>query len=470
MSPARHLSALDTAFLQLETPRVHMHVGALLILEAAPLHREDGRLDVDHLRRALRASLHRVPNFRQCVAPLPLGSALWVDDQSFDLAYHIRHLALPAPGSREQLEELTGWLLGQPLDPSKPLWEIWVVEGLERDRFALVVKVHHCMMDGLAAMGALRAMFGASRESRIPDEPPWQPRPPPGAVERWHEALRDKLDAPWALLEGASRLLRDPRRSVKGAVGGVAAAVEALRDGLRPAPALGINPRRIGPHRRFDTLRIDLAQVKEAGARFGATVNDVVLTVAAGAMGRFLRGRQVGEVASSLRAMVPVNTRRTGEGAEAGNRIALVVADLPIRSMDPQRRLRQVGREMHRLKTGSRVGGVELIEEVGAWIAPSVITESMHLAARRRSFNLIVTNIPGPPRPLYLLGAQLLEAYPVVPLFENQALGIALASYAGGLYFGLQADRDLVPDLDRLGALIASEFEELAKAPVRTGT
>jgi WS/DGAT/MGAT family acyltransferase len=413
------------------------------------------------------ASLNRIPHFRQRVDRLPLSSGLWVDDETFDLDYHVRHVGLPPPGNREQLEQLTAWVLEQPLDTGKPLWEFWIVEGLEGDRFALVTKVHHAMMDGLAAMGALAAMMRPSRESHEPEAPPWEPRPAPGTAERWAEALWSKLGAPWAMVEGATRLLRHPQRTVESALGGAAAMVAAMRDGLRPAPAMRINPPAIGPHRRFDTMRIDFAHVREVGARHGATVNDVVLTVAAGAIGRFLRARE--EAAPpTLRVLVPVSTRRPGEGPEVANRIAIVVADLLIRKMDPVRRLRRVCREMHGLKAGRSVGGVELIEEAGEWLAPSLIAEIMHLAARLRTFNLIITNVPGPRQPLYLLGAQLLEAYPVVPLFENQALGIALVSYAGGLYWGLQADRDLVPDLEALGAMIQSEFEELAKAPVRT--
>jgi WS/DGAT/MGAT family acyltransferase len=447
-----------------------MHVGALLILEAAPLRRDDGRLDVERIRSALRASLHRMPHFRERPEALPLGTALWVDDERFDLDHHVRHLALPPPGDRNQLEQLVGWLLEQPLDPGRPLWEIFVVEGLERDRFALVAKIHHCMMDGLAGMSVLRVMLSGSREFRLPEAPAWEPRPTPGAAGRWAEALRERLAARRTLLAGVSRALRHPQRSLESVLGGVVSAAEAVRDGLRPGPALRINPARIGPHRRFDTLRLDVAQVKEVGAHLGATVNDVVLAVSAGALGRFLRAR--GETANpaGLRVLVPFSTRRADEGPEVSNRIALAVADLPIRRMDPVRRLQRVCREMRQLKRGRSIGGVEFIEEAGTWIAPSLIAEIMQLATRLRSFNLIVTNVPGPARPLFLLGAQLLEAYPVVPLFENQALGVALASYAGVLHWGLHADRDLVPDLDQLAALIGSEFEELAKAPVRTGT
>jgi WS/DGAT/MGAT family acyltransferase len=338
------------------------------------------------------------------------------------------------------------------------------VEGLEGGRFAVITKAHHCMLDGLAAVGVLLLLLRSDTAAVTHEPQPWRPRPAPGPAELVAGALLARVRAPLAVLADAARAAASPRRALEEAWAGAAATTEALVTGLRAAPATPLNPRHVGPHRRFDWLRFEMAQVDAVRRPEGATVNDVALSVVSGALERFLHGRGHHRLPPELRTLVPVSLRGAAEGPEAGNRVALVIAGLPLRRAGALRRLRQVRDETRRIKAGRRARGAEILEEMSERLAPGLVGEMLRLASRRRTFNLVVTNVPGPRRPLYLLGARLLEAYPVVPLFEDQALGIALLSYDGSLHWGLNADRDALPDLHDLADCLASEFAELCKA------
>jgi WS/DGAT/MGAT family acyltransferase len=457
------LSALDTLFLALEDPRVHMHVGAVATFEAGPLRGEDGALDIDRITTAIEASLATSPRFRQKLESIPLfRHPVWVDDERFNLSYHVRHTSLPRPGDVRLLKRLAGRVLSQKLDLGKPLWELWVVEGLEHDRFALIVKAHHCMVDGISGIGLLTGLMRFDPDPTV--EPPrrWFPRPPPTPTRLLADEVSRRVAFPLSLLRGAVGALREPRRIVADLQEGVLSFGEVLRGGLEPASPTPLNPD-IGPHRRFDWTCMDVSAVKEIRSRFGGTLNDVVLATAAGAIGRFLRGRGLRTEGIVFRAQVPVNIRTPADGSDAGNRVVMLMADLPIDVQDPMQRLAQVVRTTQRLKRSRQRAGVELLEEFSNRTLTSIFVFFAKLATWQRPFNVVVTNVPGPGRPVYLLGARMLEIVPLVPLAWNQALGIALFSYDGRLYWGLNADWEALPDLHDLVLALDLEFERLRK-------
>jgi WS/DGAT/MGAT family acyltransferase len=390
---------------------------------------------------------------------------IWVDDDRFNLAYHVRHTHLPLPGDERQLKRLAGRIMSQQLDRGKPLWEMWVVEGIEGNRVALVSKVHHCLIDGV---GSVELTGTVMRPTPDPDPrlnepaPPWMPRPAPGTLRLLGaEVARHAADAFTAVgrVRGA---LGDPRRAVRDALDTARGLAEALGAGFHPASPSPLNVD-IGPHRRFDWTSMDLATVKRIRAHFGGTVNDVVLAVVAGALRRFLRRRGVAVEGLDFRAMVPVNVRAHAERGHMGNRVAMLVARLPLEERDPQTRLARVTQETAALKRSHQAEGLQTLEELSDHTFTTLFTLFARVAAATRPFNLVVTNVPGPSFPVYVLGARMTACYPLVPLYRNQALGIALFSYDGRLYWGFNADWDAVPDLHDVVQSVDAELGALAR-------
>ncbi|MFN8542780.1 MAG: wax ester/triacylglycerol synthase family O-acyltransferase [Candidatus Binatia bacterium] len=459
------LSALDASFLALEDQNTHMHIGAVAVFEAAPLRAPDGGIDIERVRRLMEAGLHRIPRYRQRLAWVPLfGQPVWIDDPRFNLQYHVRHTHLPRPGDERQLKRLAGRVMSQQLDRGKPLWEMWVVEGLAEDRFALITKVHHCMIDGV---GSVELTGSVMRPTPDPDprlaEPPprWYPRPAPSGAQLVHGELRHRLLAPLAVLPGAGAVLHDPRGAWQRAADTVAGIGEALRRSLSPASPTPLNVD-IGPHRRFDWLVMDLGAIKAVRAQLGGTLNDVVLAVLTGALRHFLRRRGLAVEALEFRAMLPVNVRRGGERQTLGNRVAMMVARLPLEAATPRERLERVVEETNRAKRSHQAAGMQALEDFSDATFTTLFSEFSRLAAASRPFNLVVTNVPGPPFAVYVEGARMVACYPLVPLFAGQGLGVALFSYDGRLYWGFNADWDVLPDLHDLVDAVAREFAALA--------
>lgn len=459
------LSMLDFSFLLLEGPNTYMHIAATTIFETGPLATAAGGIDIGRVRRYIASRLHWIPRYRQRLAYVPVeGHPVWVDDDQFEVTYHVRHTSLPRPGSDAQLRELCARLLERPLNRAKPLWEIWVVEGLAERRFALVFKVHHCMVDGLAGLEILAALCSPAADSHIEEPPPWTARPAPTGAELLRGELRRRTQLPLDLLRGLrqagvsgdapSRMRRNLR-----------AAWQLVRDGLhRPAPTPLNRP--IGPHRRFDWLVLDLAEVKQIKNHLGGTINDVVLTTVAGGLRRYFEQRQVGLRHLDFRVAVPVNVRPVAERGAGGNRVSVWLMPLPIHERQTLRRLHTVRLASERFKESDQATGAEVLAQAAEWTAGNVLSLGLLVANRDAPFNLIVTNVPGPPIPLYFCGAPMVAAYPLVPLFGNQGLGVALFSYAGKLYWGFNADWDIVPDLEQLVAAFARAFRELHNAAV----
>jgi diacylglycerol O-acyltransferase / wax synthase len=454
------LTALDTSFLHLEDASAHMHVASVMLFEGPPP-------PYDELLDAIERRLPLVPRYRQRLAFVPLGQGRprWVDDPHLNLHYHVRYTALPSPASEEQLKDLAGRVFAQQLDRDKPLWELWLAEGLEGDRFALLAKTHHALVDGISGMDIVSVLFDTSPEPAAPTDPGdrWLPRPLPSRAQLLGEALLERATIPAEVGRSLRAVLRGPRRVLRG-VGDAAVGVGAMAwAGLNPAPPTPYNES-IGPHRRFTWVRAELGDVKAIKNELGGTVNDVVLATVAGALGAHLRRRGQKTEGLELKAMVPVSVRSDVERGALGNRVAAMMAPLPVWCREPVARLDIVRRELSGLKSGGQAVGAQVLTELAAFAPPTIMDQAARLSARQRLFNLVVTNVPGPQFPLYLLGRRMLETFPMVPLAKNQALGIALLSYDGSINFGLVGDFDLLWDLDQLATDIRDSLAELAAA------
>jgi diacylglycerol O-acyltransferase / wax synthase len=454
------LTALDTSFLHLEDAASHMHVASVMLFEGSPPPYDD-------LLDAIERRLHLVPRYRQRLAFVPLGQGRpkWVDDPHLNLRYHVRATALPAPGDEDQLQELAGRVFAQQLDRDKPLWEIWLVDGLEGDRFALLSKTHHALVDGISGVDIISVLFDTSPEPAAPADPGdrWLPRPLPTQVQLLGEALVERTTIPAEVARSVRAVFRGPRRIVAGARDAAVGVGAMAWAGLNPAPTSPYN-QSIGPHRRFTWVRADLGEIKAIKNELGGTVNDVVLTTVAGALGKHLRRRGQNTDGLELKAMIPVSVRADVERGALGNRVAAMMAPLPIWCQDPVARLDIVREELKGLKSSGQAVGAQVLTELTGFAPPTVMGQAARLVSRQRMFNLVVTNVPGPQFPLYLAGRKMLDPFPMVPLAKNQALGIALLSYAGKINFGLVGDWDLMWDIDEFADDLRRSLEELAEA------
>jgi WS/DGAT/MGAT family acyltransferase len=457
------LSGVDSMFLRIEEPNVHMHVGMVALFEAGPLRTANGELDFDRIRASVEGALPYTPRFRQKLASVPIsGHAVWVDDRRFNLDYHVRHTSLPRPGSIRLLKRLAGRLMSQKLDRGKPLWEVWVVEGVEDDRFALLGKAHHCMVDGISGFDLLVQILRLDPDPTLAPARSWMPRPEPSGYRLLADDLRRRAAFPATALRAAAGALLRPRETITNFQEAALGVGEVLRAGLKPTSSNPLNPE-IGPHRRFDWLRYDIGALRETRSRLGGTLNDMVLAAAAGSIGRFLTNRGVRLEDLVFRAQVPMSIRTEVERGSPGNRIVMLLADLPLAVRDRRERLERVIETTRNLKRSRQRAGVEILEELSDRVLTSVFVYFARLASRQRSFNVVVTNVPGPPRPVYLLGSRMLEIYPLVPLAMTQGLGIALVSYDGGLHWGFNADWETLPDLHDLVLATRDEIAQLCE-------
>jgi WS/DGAT/MGAT family acyltransferase len=453
------LSALDATFLDVENPTAPMHVGAALLFDAAPLTLGHGGIDIERLTRYTKCAVDSIPRYRQRIEWVPgLRHPVWVDDDRFNMNFHLRHTRLPLPGDERSLKRLVGRLFSQHLDRSRPLWEFWVVEGVENDSFALIVKVHHCMVDGVAGVQLLEALLQIMPNTEEREPLDWKPRPAPSRVELLRREVEHRMHGLRELSHFGPRI----RQNFKGVA-------NVLRSGMKPAPRTPFTERDISPYRRFDWTRFRLDEVKAIKNALGGTINDVVLATTTGAVRRFLLRRNTDvDSVEGFRTLVPVNTRKTA-GLSVGNQIAMLLADLPVSTRDPIDRLKKTIEITMQLKTESnQTGGAELIEDVADLTTKRLVSELYRVAMQLRTYNLVITNVPGPPIPLYMLGARMKAIYPMVPLMQNQNLGIALFSYNGTLHWGFNADWESFPNVHEFVEDLEASFAEykaLAAAP-----
>ncbi len=452
------LTRLDASFLYLEEPDTPMHVGGVLVLERPPG-------GVEALAELVRARLALVPRYRQRVAQVPghLADPVWVDDPDFDIAYHVRRSGLPRPGSEAQLLDLVSRLTSRPLDRRRPLWEAYLVEGLSDNRVAVVTKTHPALVDGLGALDIGQVLLDVDPDAPVPAPQEWRPRrPPTGATLVW-QALDEYARRPSAVVDtvqGAVTDLRSTAARVTGVAGGL---LRTARKALMPAPDSPLNAS-VGRQRRVAVARADLDDVKRIRKAHGGTVNDVLLTVVTGALREWLLSRGEPVVAStSVRALVPVSLQ--DEDSSPGNRVSSYLVDLPVGEPNPRVRLTRLSYAMRGIALhGQSVGADSLIALTG--FAPPTLHALGARAARglsRRLFNLVITNVPGPQLPLYAAGSRMLEVFPVVPLARGQGVSIGMTSYDGRVYFGFNADRDGVGDVDVLADLVEQEVDDLVE-------
>jgi WS/DGAT/MGAT family acyltransferase len=460
--PQQHLdrlTSIDASFLHQEGPASHMHIGGVLLFEGPPPDFSDY---LDHVR----GRLHLVPRYRQKLAtpPLQTGRPVWVDDPNFNLEYHVRHSALPSPGTEQQLFQLAGRIASQRLDRSKPLWECWLVEGLDRGRFALIFKTHHSLVDGVSSVDLATVLLDLDREPPPPgtELEPWRPHREPTAAELVMAGVRGAATTALQLVERTLEAASRPGRTV----GLLAEAAEGLGElvwaGLNPAPETPLNVE-IGPHRRFRVVRQELADYKQVKNALGGTVNDVVLTVVSGALARWLRSRGIRTEGLEMRALVPVSVRSESQHHTLGNQLTVMRGPLPVYISDPAARLRFIRQAMDGLKDSKQAVGAATLARVNNLAPPTILAQASRLNFSTRLFNLLVTNIPGPQFPLYVLGRRLQDLFPVAFLPENHALAVAIMSYDGGIDYGLLGDYDALPDIDVLAAGIDESLGELLR-------
>ena len=457
MTTGTRLSALDASFLHLEKSGARMHVASVTIFDGpTPAY--------DELQAHIESRLHLVPRFRQRLAEVPLeqGRPVWIDDPHFNLRYHLRHAGLPAPGSEEQLKNLAGRLFAQSLDRTKPLWEMCLVTNLFDERFALISKSHQALVDGISGVDITTVLFDAERDV-APGSPPqraWAARPLPSKAQLLSDALIERATRPGELARTARALVRTPRQLLTDARDRLQAMGALTFAGLSPAPPTPLNVKP-GPHRRYTWVDAQLAELQAIKGALGGTVNDAVLAIVAGALGRFLRHRGVDTEGLVLRALVPVSIRTESDQGALANEVAPLWASLAVGLEDPVAQHTIVRDELRAWENGSQAVGARALTELADFAPPTIMSQAARLQQRQRAFNLVVTNVPGPQFPLYLLGRRLRALYPVFPLTANHALGIAVMSYDGRLGFGLLGDYDTLPDLDLLAAQLRDSIDAL---------
>ncbi|WP_067489583.1 WS/DGAT/MGAT family O-acyltransferase [Actinomadura hibisca] len=458
------MSGLDASFYLLEDENTPLHVASVVVFEGpAPSYGD--------LVRQVIAKLPRVPRYRQRVrtVPLHLSRPVWADDPHFNILYHVRHTALPTPGTDEQLRNLAGRVLAQRLDPGKPLWEIWLVEGLAEDRWAMIAKVHHCMVDGVAGMDLATIMFDLTPDYEPPSRAPgalpeWTPEPEPSTFD----LLRDT----------AQRTVTQPVRQAGDVVRGLGTVREArqLRDfalGLSRTTArftsrsAGSLNGPIGPHRRWCWQNVPLEEAKRVRKALGGTVNDVVLTAVTAGYRDLLNARGGLTPDTVVRSAVPVSVRATDQRGALDNRVAAVFVNLPVGVADPLERLRRVREQTDDVKRSNQAAGTKTLTRLtDTAVAPALLSLGARIPVRLRQdlVQTVTTNVPGPDFPLYVMGRRVLELHPYVPLTGGIRVATAIVSYCGTLYFGLTGDFDGMPDLDVLGKGIQAGFGELLAA------
>ena len=453
------LTSIDASFLAQEREGSHMHIGGLLIFEGDPPSKDD-------LAEHIHSRLHLVPRYRHKLSfpRFEMGRPLWVEDPSFNIGYHVRHTALPAPGSVEQLRLLVSRIFSQRLDRSKPLWELWLVEGYQGG-FALVSKVHHAVVDGVSGADLTTVLFDLSRDGTEvpPPESAWSPAPEPSDAQVVAKGAVDLVGAPVGLAKRALGAVTDPGRTIDQAREVASGVGEIAWSTLNSAPQTPLNGP-IGPHRRVTWVRMPLADLKVIKNALGGTVNDVFLATVAGALHNWLRTRGMRTEGLEVRSAVPVSVRPEGAGSELGNQITVMVGKLPTYAPDPVERLRLVSESMKGLKESKQAIGAQAIAGVEDFAPPTIFARASRLHFSNRVYNLLTTNVPGPQFPLYLLGHEMKEMLPVAFLAPGQRLAIACMSYNGTVALSMIGDYDGMPDLEQLADLVIEEVAALRDA------
>lgn len=465
------LTSLDASFLYLEESTTPMHVGSVMVFQPP-----DEGFDYDRLVSLITNRIAFVPRYRQRIREVPgrLANPVWVDDVDFDITYHVRRSALPRPGSDDQLQEFVARIQPKRLDRGRPLWEVYLVEGLAEGRFALVTKTHQALVDGINAVDIAHVIVDGGSDREEPVNDTWRPARKPSDAELITSALVEAIHRPSQIVDNVRGGVVDVKAiggRVFSAVGAVVSTV--ARSAARPAPISPLNTE-IGEARRYVMVGTDLEDYRKVRSRLtlgryadDVTINDVVLATISGALRTWLLTR--GEVvhnATTVRAMVPVSVYDTDDATRLGNRVTACFVDLPVGEPRALMRLHQIAFAMRQQMEGGQAVGAESLAGLAGFASPTLhsLGARLGMAMSRRLFNLIITNVPGPQQPLYAGDALMLSTYPVMPLARWQAVSIGLTSYDGGVYYGLNGDRAAMPDLDVLGQCLVDSLAELVES------
>ncbi|MBV8932881.1 MAG: wax ester/triacylglycerol synthase family O-acyltransferase, partial [Kutzneria sp.] len=436
-----------------------MYVGEIAVFRAPR-----AGLDYDGLVALIEQRLSLVPRYRQKVVQVPgrLARPVWADDPEFDVTYHVRRSALPKPGNEEQLHDLVARLMSRPLDHTRPLWETYLVEGLARNRVAVITKTHNAVVDGIGAVELGQVILDVSAAPRPAGDTVWMPQPEPSPAQLVLDAMAEVVQRPGELVENVRSAVSDAASTVRKVAGAVSGVLSAVRTAARPAPGSPLNVR-ISNQRRYCVARTRLEDYRAVRHAHGGTINDVVLATVSGALRNWLLSR--GEAVTSrttIRAMVPLSVRDSSTDG-VGSKVQAYLVDLPVGEPNPVVRLHHISHAMRAHKESGQSVAADALVRVGGIAPPTLHALGARAASSfsRRIFNVVITNVPGPQVPLYALGAKMIETFPVVPLAKNQALSIGVTSYDGGVYFGLNADRDAMSDVDVVAGMVRESLEEL---------
>ncbi len=457
MAEYERLTPEDSSFLYVESPAAHMHVAGLSIF--------DGQVDMDEVYEHIEGRLHLVPRFRKKVmwVPLQQGRPVLVDDENFDIRYHVRHTAVASPGTEKELKELTARLVGAPLDRARPLWELWIID-LPDGRQATLTKTHHTLTDGISGVDLATVLLDLTPEPSPIEHDDWTPEPAPSPTELLVDSIQERMTQPAELARSLRAALRTPTEFAQSVASSLGDVWEFTSKGAEPAPKTSLS-KKIGPHRRFDFVRSSLDDVKAVKNATGTTVNDVVLAMVSGGMRELLLSR--GDIVDglTLRVLVPMSIRSDDQRQTFGNQVSGMLADLPVGEADPSVRLQKISKNMNALKASGEAVGAEAIMRFADYAPPTLLALAGRLmnGPLTSGVNITVTNVPGPQFPLYFRGNKMIEAFPVVPLISEVSVGIAVLSYDGGLNFGLMGDYDIAPDLHVLAEGIEKGLVDLSK-------
>ncbi len=457
------LTGLDASFLHLERLEYPMHVGAVSVFEGEPFFDERGRFKIHDVRDLVTSRMPLLPRFRKKLMSVPYdqGRPIWVDDANFDITYHVRHTALPKPGTWEQLVSLATRIEETVLDRDRPLWELWFVEGLEGGKVGLVQKTHHALVDGVSGVDVATILLDVTPDYQPPVIDEWVPERAPVPSQLLVDSLRERVTEPAEMVRSVRGALRGPQRALARASRvGRAMSTLATRDAVAPATSLNA---RSGRYRRLAVVRVPLDDVKQVRRSLGGTINDVVLAGVGGGLERLLTSRGEDVDGMRLRVFCPVSVRDDREKGTLGNKVSGMVVPLPVGHIDPAERLAVIQETTKDLKEREQAVGADFLIGLTQYVAPTLMSMGSRIAHRQPFFNLICTNVPGPQFPLYLMGARLIEAFPIVPLTRNLTVVVGILSYDGKLHFGLFADRDACPDVEAFAAGIEDAFVELLK-------
>jgi len=457
------LSAFDASFLHLERRETPMQVGAVAVLDGAPFFDDRGRFRLDDLRELVGSRLHLIPRFRKRIMEVPFGVGypVWVDDDGFDIARHVHLTKLPKPGRRRDLLELAGRLMSQLLDRNRPLWELWFVEGLDNGRHVgLIHKSHHTLTDGVSGVEIATVLFDFTPEPTVLDAPRWDPEPTPDPARLMLDTVCERVTQSVGIVR-AGRHAADAPQQVIDQAGRLYRSFGALVGGNPLAPRLSLNSR-VGPKRHLELVRVPLDIAKAVRNAFGCTVNDVVLAAVGGALARLLESR--GELHPDLvvKVVCPVSVRDDSERMKLGNRLSLMFVPIPVGERDPRARLDAVSASTADLKEREQALSAATLLNLSEYAAPTILGLAARAVHAQPLVNLMVTNVPGPQVPLYCLGAEMYEAYPIVPLTKNLTINIAVMSYCGHLHVGVFSDPDAAPDSEILVGALEDAFLELS--------